>query len=36
VKGKKVINELTLKEQQTNNIIMGIRGKVEGFYGWVK
>jgi hypothetical protein len=35
VKGKKVINELTLEEQQTNNIIAGVRGKVEGLYLWL-
>jgi hypothetical protein len=36
VKDKKVINKLTLEEQQINNIIADVRGKVEGLYSWVK
>jgi hypothetical protein len=36
VKGKKVINKLTLEEQQTNNIIASVRRKVKSFYNLVK
>jgi hypothetical protein len=36
VKGKKVKIQLTKDEEKVNEIIVGIRGKVEAPYGWIK
>ena len=36
VKGKKVLHQLTEEEERVNEIIAGVRGKVEAPYGWIK
>jgi hypothetical protein len=33
---KKVLNELSYKKEHINEVIIGIRRKVENLYGWVK
>jgi hypothetical protein len=33
---KKILNELSYEEKHMNEVIAGVRGKVENFYGWVK
>jgi hypothetical protein len=36
VNKKKVLNELSHKEEHMNKVIASVRGKVESPYGWVK
>jgi hypothetical protein len=36
VNKKKVLNELSHEKEHMNEVITGVRGKVESLYGWVK